>query len=168
MNHEAETIVKSLNLKKHPEGGYFSEVYRSLETLENDLHCRFKGKHSLYTSIYFLLSENDFSAFHVLKSDEIWHFYSGTTLLIHIINPDGSLETVSLGNNFEADENFQYLIKAGHYFAAEVLDKTSFALVGCTVSPGFEFSDFELCKKEALIEKFPHHKDLIERLGKSN
>jgi predicted cupin superfamily sugar epimerase len=165
MNKEAEIIIKALKLKKHPEGGYFSETYRSNETLEKDLHERYEGKHSLYTSIYFLLSENDFSAFHILKSDEIWHFYSGTTLDIHIINPDGTLETVSLGKKYESGENFQYLIKAGQYFAAEVQDKASFALVGCTVSPGFEYSDFELCKKQELIEKFSAHKELIERLS---
>ena len=164
MNKEAEKIIKSLNLKKHPEGGYFSETYRSNETLEKDLHERFSCKHSLYTSIYFLLSENDFSAFHVLKSDEIWHFYKGTTLDIHIIDAKGNLDTISLGKDFKEGEHFQYLIKAGNFFAAEVRDKTSFALVGCTVSPGFEYSDFELCKKEFLIENFPQHKDLIKRL----
>lgn len=167
MNKEAEKIVKALNLTKHPEGGYFSEVYRSDETLEKDLHERFSGIHSLYTSIYFLLYENDFSAFHVLKSDEIWNFYKGTTLDIHIISPDGSLSTISLGNNIESSEYFQYCIKAGQYFAAEVRDKSSYSLVGCTVSPGFEYSDFELCRKESLIEKFPHHKELIERLSKN-
>ncbi len=165
MNKEAEKIVKALNLSKHPEGGYFSEVYRSKETLEKDLHKRFAGVHSLYTSIYFLLSENDYSAFHVLKSDEIWHFYKGTTLDIHIIKPNGSLKTVSLGNNLESGECFQYCIKAGHYFAAEIRDRSSFALVGCTVSPGFEYSDFELCKKKELIAKFPNHKELIDRLS---
>lgn len=165
MNKEAEKIVKALNLSKHPEGGYFSEVYRSDETLEKDLHERFTGKHSLYTSIYFLLYGNEFSAFHILKSDEIWHFYEGTTLDIHIINHDGILKTVSLGKNIDDGEHFQYCIKAGHYFAAEVRDNTSYALVGCTVSPGFEYSDFELCKKESLIDKFPHHKELIDRLS---
>ena len=164
MNHEAERIVKALNLKKHPEGGFFAEAYRSAETLEKDLHKRYEGIHSLYTSIYFLLSENDFSAFHVLKSDEIWHFYAGKTLDIHIINPDDTYKRVSLGKNIESGEHFQYLIKAGQNFAAEVRDKTSFALVGCTVSPGFEYSDFELSKKEELIEKFPAHRILIERL----
>jgi predicted cupin superfamily sugar epimerase len=164
MNTEAETIVKALNLKKHPEGGYFSEVYRSEETLENDLHERFTGIHSLYTSIYFLLSENDFSAFHVLKSDEIWHFYEGTTLDIHIIDPNGSHSKITLGKDFTSGEKYQYLIKAGNYFAAEVRDKTSFALVGCTVSPGFEYSDFVLCKRKETLKKFPAHKDLIERL----
>ena len=164
MNKEAEKIVKALNLTKHPEGGYFSEVYRSEETLEKDLHERFTGKHSLYTSIYFLLCENEYSAFHILKSDEIWHFYEGTTLDIHIINPDGMIKTISLGKNVDVVEQFQYCIKAGQYFAAEVRDKTSYALVGCTVSPGFEYSDFELCKREGLVEMFPKHKELIARL----
>ncbi len=155
MNERAERIIKLLNLKRHPEGGYYKETYRSDETIEKDLDKRFNGVHSLCTSIYFLLSEKDYSAFHVLKSDEIWHFYEGTTLDIHIINPNGTLNTVSLGKNFETGEHFQYIIKSGQYFAAEVRDKSSFALVGCTVSPGFEYSDFDLCNKKELIEKFP-------------
>ena len=164
MNKHADKIIKSLNLKKHPEGGYYSEVYRSEEKIEKDLDKRFTGKHCLYTSIYFLLTENEFSAFHVLKSDEIWHFYEGTALYIHIINKDGSHNIISLGKDLESGEHFQYLIKAGQYFAAEVRDKTTFALVGCTVSPGFEYEDFELCERKPLIERFPQHKVLIERL----
>jgi len=156
MNNEAQKIINTLNLKAHTEGGYFSEVYRSNE--------KFDDNHSLYTSIYFLLNENDVSAFHVLKSDEIWHFYDGTTLELHIITPEGKYEKISLGKNISANEKLQYCVKAGNYFSAEVLDKSSFALVGCTVTPGFEYSDFELCKRDPLIKKFPSHKDLIERL----
>ncbi len=163
MNPQAEKIIKALNLKAHPEGGYFSEVYRSDEKSEG-LPDRYTGHHVQYTSIYFLLNENDFSAFHMLKSDEIWHFYEGTALNIHVIEEDGSLKTVTLGKNTEAGEVYQYLVKRGLYFAAEVRDKKSFALAGCTVAPGFEYGDFEMPKKEELIMKFPQHVELVKRL----
>ena len=164
-NPEAEEIISALNLKKHPEGGYFSEIYRSAEKISS-LPERFKRAHSLYTSIYFLLQGNDYSAFHILKSDEIWHFYEGTVLDIHIIRKDGSLETVSLGRDITKGERYQYMVESGQYFAAEVRDKSSFALVGCTVSPGFEYEDFELPPREELIKKYPQHEDIIIKLTK--
>jgi len=164
-NPEAEEIIRALNLKKHPEGGYFSEIYRSKEEITS-LPERFKSAHSLYTSIYFLLQENDYSAFHILKSDEIWHFYEGTVLDIHIIRKDGSLETVSLGRNITKGERYQYLVESGQYFAAEVRDKSSFALVGCTVSPGFKYEDFEMPEREKLIAKYPLHTKVITRLSR--
>ncbi|MGV8016695.1 MAG: cupin domain-containing protein [Ignavibacteria bacterium] len=165
MNKEAEKIIRALSLKKHPEGGYFSEIYRSPEKISS-LPERFERGHSLYTSIYFLLQENDYSAFHILKSDEIWHFYEGTVLDIHIIRKDGSLETVSLGRDIAKGERYQYLVESGQYFAAEVRDKTSFALVGCTVSPGFEYEDFDMPEREELIKKYPLHSDIIIRLSR--
>ncbi|MCE1164390.1 MAG: cupin domain-containing protein [Bacteroidetes bacterium] len=165
-NPEAEKIIKSLNLLRHPEGGYFSEVYRSDEKA-NGLDERYIGDHVNYTSIYFLLNENDFSAFHRLKSDEIWHFYDGTALDIHIIGEDGKLETVTLGKDINKGESYQYLVKRGLYFAAEVRDKKSFALVGCTVAPGFEYEDFEMPTREELIKKYPQNEDIINRLSKN-
>jgi len=165
LNKEAEKIIRALSLKKHPEGGYFSEIYRSPEKISS-LPERFERGHSLYTSIYFLLQENDYSAFHILKSDEIWHFYEGTVLDIHIIRKDGSLETVSLGRDITKGERYQYLVESGQYFAAEVRDKSSFALVGCTVSPGFEYEDFDMPGREELIKKYPLHSDIIIRLSR--
>ncbi len=165
MNKEAEKIIKALNLQKHPEGGYFSEIYRSKEEISS-LPERFKHAHSLYTSIYFLLQENDYSAFHILMSDEVWHFYEGTVLDIHIIRKDGSLETVSLGRDTAKGERYQYLVESGQYFSAEVRDKTSFALVGCTVSPGFEYEDFEMPEREELMKRYPLHIKTITRLSR--
>ncbi|MDD5361969.1 MAG: cupin domain-containing protein [Ignavibacteria bacterium] len=166
MNPQAEKIISILKLKKHFEGGYYSEIYRSKEFVKN-LPDRYKGNHVHYTSIYFLLNENDFSAFHILKSDEIWHFYDGTSLDIHVINKDGTKETITLGNNISEGEKYMHLVEGGCYFAAEVRDKTSFALVGCTVAPGFEFEDFEMPSREFLLKKFPRHEELIERLSRT-
>lgn len=165
---EAEKIISEFNLVKHPEGGYYSEMFRSDEEINSGLPPRFKGKHVLYTSIYFLLEEFDISAFHVLKSDEIWHFYEGTTLLIHSINNNGLIQTTRLGRNLAKGDVFQHMIKAGTYFCAEVEDKSSYSFVGCTVSPGFEYFDFELCRREVLINLFPQHSEIIRKFTQGN
>ncbi len=163
----AKHIIEKFNLVRHPEGGYFSEKFRSDESIESGLPERFKGNHVLYTSIYFLLEEYDISAFHVLKADEIWHFYEGTSLLIHSVTKSGNLETVRLGRNFDKGDVFQHMIKADTYFCAEVEDKSSYSFVGCTVSPGFEYFDFELCRRNELINLFPKHKDLITKFTRT-
>lgn len=158
---KAEYIIKQFNLVKHPEGGYFAEKFRSHEIISSGLPARFEKEHAIYTSIYFLLKGDDISAFHVLKSDEIWHFYEGTTLLIHSITKDGVIETVRLGSDFDKSDVFQHLIKAGTIFSAEVEDKSSYSFVGCTVSPGFEYDDFKLCKRDELLNQYPELKELI-------
>jgi len=161
MHNTAKSIIKELNLKKHPEGGYFSEVYRSEEKMKKQhLPKRFSDDRHFSTSIYFLLNYDDFSSFHKLKADEIWHFYSGSPLNIYVIQKNGKLRKIILGKN----HLYQAVIHAGQWFAAEVSKPESFTLVGCTVSPGFDFRDFELGKCEKLIELYPKHKSLIKRL----
>lgn len=163
---KAEELIHRFNLVKHPEGGYFAEMFRSKDDISDGLPVRFDGKHVLYTSIYFMLEENDISAFHVLKSDEIWHFYEGNSLLLYAIEPDGNLKTVRLGRNHEKGDVFQHLVKAGTCFCAEVEEKSSYALVGCTVSPGFEYYDFELCTRNDLLKLYPQHNDIIIKFTK--
>jgi len=166
MKRRIENLIHKLKLKKHSEGGYFAEIFRSEEMLKNSiLPKRYSGQRSIYTSIYYLLYGNKFSAFHRLKSDEIWHFYKGTRLLIHILENKQKLITIKLGENLSKGDTFTARIKSGYWFAAEVEDKKSFSLVGCTVSPGFEFEDFEFGDKGKLIRNFPKHKDIIERLA---
>ena len=163
MNSKARVYIKKLQLKKHPEGGYYREVYRSGEKILSDhLPNRYKSSRNFSTSIYFLLEGNQFSAFHQLKSDELWHFYDGSDLKVYIINPGGDLILRKLGRSDDAE--FQIAIEKHCWFAAEVEDKKSFSLFGCTVSPGFEFEDFELGKREFLIKKFPQHNTLIQKL----
>jgi predicted cupin superfamily sugar epimerase len=163
MHPKAAAYIKKLHLKKHPEGGYYREIYRSGEKILTDhLPKRYKSSRNFSTSIYFLLERNQFSGFHLLNSDELWHFYDGSTILIYIINQKGKLSLKKLGKH--NDCSFQITIKKDNWFAAEVEDKKSFSLFGCTVSPGFEFEDFELGKKEFLLKKFPQHNTLIQRL----
>lgn len=100
-----------------------------------------------------------------MLTDQIWHHYCGDTLTIHILNPhDNSLNSEVLGNPlFCKEANPVVIVPFGSWFCAEVNEKDSFVLSGCTVSPGFEFSDFEMADKEILTTKFPQHVDLIER-----
>lgn len=165
INQDAQYWVEHLQLTAHPEGGYFREIYRSSELITaSALPARYEGDHAFTTSIYFLLTDAQFSAFHRLKSDEIWHFYGGTSLTLYIINPDGELKQIQLGNRFENGEHFQVIVEANQWFAAKVNQPNSYALVGCTVAPGFDFSDFELANRKELISQYPHHQKLITQL----
>ena len=163
MHPKAKQYIKQLQLKKHPEGGYFKEVYRSGEIiLPAHLPKRYKSSRNFSTSIYFLLEGKQFSAFHLLQSDELWHYYDGCPVIIYIINQDGELRVRKLGKKKYCE--FQLTIEKQNWFAAELEDRESFAIIGCNVSPGFEFNDFELGKRVELIKKFPLHLDLIKRL----
>ena len=156
--------VEELGLEPHPEGGWYKEVYRSEESIDAaGLPERFGGARSFSTSIYFLLAEDNFSAFHRIKSDELWHFYAGDGLTVHIIAPDGEQSMLKLGAQPEAGETFQGVVPAGSWFAAEPKDG-GYGLVGCTVAPGFDFADFEMANRETLQAEFPQHSELIERL----
>jgi len=165
MNKKAKEYIKKLQLKPHPEGGYYKELYRAGELiLPNHLPTRFKSSRTFSTSIYFLLEGKQISTFHRLKADELWHFYDGSTLIIYIIDESGELRKLKLGSNVEDGEMFQVQIKNNNWFGAELLDKSSYALIGCTVSPGFEFEDFELGDKIELSKKYPEHKNIILKL----
>ena len=161
----AQQLVEKFNLSPHPEGGHFKENYRSLETIPKAfLPKRFNGERSYSTAIYFLLEEGSFSAFHKIKSDECWHFYAGESLFIYVIHLNGRLEIIKLGNDLLNGEQFQAVVPAGCWFASEPAPGSSFAFVGCTVAPGFDFADFVLAKKVELSKQFPQHKLLIDRL----
>ena len=160
----AQHWIEKLGLEKHPEGGYFKEVYRAVEIIpKHGLHERYSGERNHATSIYFLLTSNEFSAFHRIKSDEIWHFYAGSYITIHMIDENGKYSALKLGSNPENGEVFQYTIPHGTWFAASVDEPDSFALVGCTVAPGFHYDDFELGEKEELIKLFPKHERVIRK-----
>ncbi len=161
----AAFFINHLKLQPHPEGGYFKETYRADEIVAADsLPARFTGSRSFSTAIYYLLQQGDYSAFHRIKSDECWHFYAGDTLLIHIIENNGSYSCIQLGANIEAGETFQFVVPASTWFAAEPARESEFALAGCTVAPGFDFQDFEMTDKQSLSFQFPQHVSIIERL----
>ena len=163
MNPKARKYIKQLGLVKHPEGGYFKEVYRSGEIIrQKHLPKRYKSARNFSTSIYFLIEGKQFSSFHRLQSDELWHFYDGSTVLIYILDNKGNLSLEKLGR--EKYCSFQLTIKKGNWFAAEVENKKSFSLFGCIVSPGFDFEDFELGMRNKLIKDFPQHREIITHL----
>jgi len=165
MNTRARRYIDDLQLISHPEGGYFREVYRSDEIILNDhLPGRYNSSRAFSTSIYFLLEGNQVSKFHRLKSDELWHFYDGSSLVLYRFDECGNLNKTLLGNRIDEGTTFQINIKRGTWFGAELIDKSSFALIGCTVAPGFDFMDFELAEKEKILEAYPEHTKVILRL----
>jgi hypothetical protein len=162
---DAKYWIEKLRLAPHPEGGYYRQTYRSeLFVAKTALPPAFSGSRAVTTAIYFLLEGDDFSAFHRLHSDETWHFYAGGTLIVSVIDERGEYSEILLGSDAEAGEVFQAVVKAGCWFGARVKDSKSFALVGCTVSPGFAFDDFELGKREELVRLYPQYREMIEKL----
>lgn len=156
MNRDAARWIAKLKLKKHPEGGYFRETYRSEQALQI---LGYAGARSLSSAIYYLLVKGQKSAFHSLKSDEMWHHYAGGTLLLPVIK-DGRLSNLTLGP--AARGTPQVLIEKGCWVAASI-SSGNYCLVGCTVSPGFDFKDWELGKRSDLLALFPQHRAVIEK-----
>jgi uncharacterized protein len=163
---DIQYIVNHLALEPHPEGGFFRETYRASENVSGlSLPPRFGGDRSLATAIYFLLGPGDFSAFHRIKSDETWHYYKGNgSLIVHILEKHKGYRQIKLGNRPEVGEVFQATVPAGAWFASEPEGLWGYALVGCTVSPGFDFRDFELADEESLKDEFPEQYALIVKL----
>lgn len=156
-----DALVQHLRLQPHAEGGFYRETYRSPERID----CTDGASRSASTGIYYLLCDGAYSTWHRIRSDEMWHFYAGTALQVYELLPDGEMRTHRLGAD-PRDTVFQATVQGGNWFAAEVADPTSFALVGCTVAPGFEFSEFELADTRQLLNTYPAHEALIKRLAK--
>jgi predicted cupin superfamily sugar epimerase len=158
-------LIHQYKLQAHPEDGWYTQTYKSNEQINvNALPERFGGDRAFSTAIYFLLEQGNFSAFHRIKSDECWHFYAGDPLLVYIIRQNGELKIVSLGNDFENGQTFQYVVPANCWFASRPAPGSEYCFVGCTVSPGFEFADFELANSDALAGMYPQHGEIIKQL----
>ena len=143
--------IRSLGLTPHPEGGHYRETYR--------------GPGNVSTAIYFLLEGRQVSRLHRIRADEVWHLYAGGPLTVSAIAPDGALTEFTLGADLEAGQAPQGVVPAaGHWFGAALASAETYALVGCTVAPGFDFADLELARPDALLAAFPQHAALIERL----
>jgi predicted cupin superfamily sugar epimerase len=151
-------LVKKLGLGKHPEGGYFKQTYSSGAVVNVE---GYDGPRNIATAIYYLLSGNEFSAFHRIKSDEIWHHYAGGPITLYTISHDGKLSKIKVGKDVP-----QAIIRAGTWFAAALNGKRSYCLLGCTMSPGFDYRDWELGKRDNLIMMYPQYKKIIERYTK--
>lgn len=168
MNIKYEEIIKRYELQPHPEGGYFCETYRSSESVQTSA-----GDRNYATGIYFLIPAGKHSWWHRIKSDEMWHFYLGDPLAIFEISPEGVFNKTILGKEILGEQLVQYTVPAGHWFGArpamasenmEVAGNTSYSFVGCTVSPGFDFQDFELADEKSLITQYPSLEQKIKSL----
>jgi len=158
-----EDIIQKLQLQPHPEGGFFKETYRSNGKIQEDsLPSFFEGNRNYSTCIYYLLRSGDFSAFHKINQDEIWHFYLGSPIKLYIISENGTLSEVIIGSDLYSGQVPQFVVPKHHWFAAIVVEPNNYALVGCTVSPGFDFKDFTLASREILVELFPQHSNIIK------
>jgi uncharacterized protein len=157
MNTQARIneLIEKLALLPHPEGGYYKETYRSMETMD--------GEQSLMTSILFLLTSENASNFHRIQSDEHWYFHEGSPLIVHVIGENGH-EQKLLGLNLSAGQSPYHLVKNQDIFGSEVQDVDGYALVSCAVAPGFMFRDFELFSRQELLDKYPQHEEIICRL----
>jgi predicted cupin superfamily sugar epimerase len=158
----AEQVIEQLRLVPHPEGGFFAETFRA-ESLPFELPGR--GARNASTAIYFLLRARDFSALHVVQSDEVWHHYLGDPLELHCFDAVDRYRRVLLGSQLTAGERPQHVVRAGELQAARVLPGVyGFALCGCTVAPGFDFADFRMPARTELLARLPAHHELVRAL----
>lgn len=162
----ASQLITQFGLQPHPEGGFYLQTYCSKEVIAaTALPARFSGDRYFSTAIYFLLEGKQFSAFHRIKSDEIWHFYTGNALHIYVLHPDGKGELLKLGNDPVNGYSFQQMVPAGCWFASKPINENGFSFAGCTVAPGFDFTDFEMGKTEQLLKQYPQHEEWIRLLS---
>ncbi|RTR32686.1 cupin domain-containing protein [Shewanella atlantica] len=153
----ADEFIQALALEQHVEGGYYRSSFTS--------QSRFDDKRALWSSIYFLLRTGEVSHFHRLTADEMWYFHAGESLTIYMISEDGELTTAQLGLDLAAGERPQFLVPKGCIFGS-AMNQSGFSLVGCMVSPGFTFDDFELFSQESLLAEYPQHEEVIRRLSR--
>ena len=159
----ADQIIALFNLKPHPEeGGYFAETYRSSETLsEKALPSRYEGIRSFGTAIYYLLTPETFSAIHRLQSDEIFHFYFGDPVEMLQLRPDGSGKVITIGSDILNGMQPQVVVPRGAWQGAKLSKDGRFALLGTTVSPGFEWVDYESGRRDQLLKSYPQFREWI-------
>ncbi len=161
-----EEIKTLLNLSSHVEGGFFVETYRSNELIaQKALPDRFDGNRCLSTAIYYMLTPETYSAIHKLQSDEIYHFYQGDPVEMLQLYPDGSGRIIILGSDILNGMQPQVAVPKGVWQGSRLSPGGRFALMGTTVSPGFEYFDFETGNRETLQKTYPEFKDQIEALS---
>jgi uncharacterized protein len=166
--HEINELIDQLKLTKHPEGGFYKETYRSdFVITKNALPSFFESNRNISTSIYFLLPSGEKSLLHRIKSDEVWYYHKGSTLLIYILMNTG-LAIHRLGPSLGDGDRFQIIVPANSWFGAVVEEKDSFTLCGCNVAPGFDFLDFELGSRQELLSLYPQFQNEIATLTKAS
>ena len=160
----ATSLIDHFQLKPLPhEGGYFVESYRA-EHLWDTLPSQYSGPRSAGTAIYYLLTSDTVSRFHRLRSDEIWHFYAGDAVELIMLRPDGKGQAVRLGPLILQNEQCQVVVPRSAWQGAQLAAGGDWALMGCTVAPGFSFDDFELASTESLHHQYPDWRHWIQKL----
>jgi uncharacterized protein len=162
---EALAVIGALGLVPHPEGGLYRETFRSPASVETPRGGR-GVRRAASTAIYYLLPAGALSALHRVAADEVWHHYDGGPLELHTIDGAGSHRMARLGRDVAAGERPQIAVPAGAWQAA-VCGDARFALCGCTVAPGFEFVDFEMASRDALVAAMPGLRSVVERLTRA-
>lgn len=159
-----QELVNLLDLQPHPEGGFYKEIYRSKGMINEEGLPGYSGKRNYATSIYFLLTKDNFSAFHSILQDELWHHYEGDVVEVHCIDQLGKHRVIELGKAIDTNQQPQAVVFGGEIFGSRVKIEGEYALVGCTVAPGFDFEDFELCDRKTLLNQYPQHVGIINAL----
>ncbi len=162
----ADEVKRLLGLEPHPrEGGWFVQTYAADEKVAAEVFGgRYAGPRRTATAIYYLLEEGSFSEMHCLQSDEIFHFYAGDPVEMLQLLPDGSGRTVVIGNDLAAGQRPQVLVERGVWQGSRLVKGGRWALLGCTVSPGFEYEDYEGRSREELCAKWPEWTEMIGEL----
>ncbi len=162
----AEQIIHLLGLQPHPEeGGFFVETYKCEEGIpKKALPERYRGRRSFGTAIYYLLTADTLSELHRVESDEVFHFYLGDPVTMLQLHPDGDSEVVTLGQDIAAGQRLQVVVPRGTWQGALLNEGGEYALMGCTVAPGFEYADYETASRFDLLKQYPEREELILRL----
>lgn len=156
----AEQIIAALRLQPHPiEGGFFRETWRSVETWVGP-----GGRRSVGTAIYYLLTPETYSEMHRLPGDEVFHFYLGDPVTMLQIRADGCGQTMVLGNRLDLGHQPQVVVPRGTWQGSYLADGGTVALLGATMAPGFDYSDYETGRRDELVSAFPDWAALIRRL----
>lgn len=163
----AEDLIELLGLEPHPsEGGFFRETFRAPEVVEPSvLGPSYPGPRSIGTAIYFLLTEDTFSALHMVPGDEIFHFYVGDPVAVLLLSPDGSSREVVLGHDLMNGMRVQHLVPGGTWQGSKLVAGGHFALLGTTMSPGFDYADFRLGDGAELAARYPEREARIRDLS---
>jgi uncharacterized protein len=163
----AEEVKNILGLQPHPrEGGWFVRTWESEEFVAASCFKdgRYEGARRTSTAIYYLLEPGTFSEMHVLESDEIFHHYMGGAVEMLELFEDGSSSRVVIGKDLEAGERPQHVVRDGVWQGSRLLVQEGWALLGCTVSPGFEFVDYKDATAEELVARWPGEAEMIRAL----
>lgn len=166
----AAEVKKLLNLQPHPrEGGWYTRTYESGELIAPTQFAdgRYDGPRHTSTAIYYLLEPGTFSEMHLLQSDEIFHHYLGSAVEMLQLLPDGTSKTILIGKDLASGQRPQVLAPRNVWQGSRLLEPEGFALLGCTVSPGFEFSDYQTLPRAELISHWPHEAERITALTRN-